>query len=71
MSFAEGKATATLNGKALDFRGLQVRNANVAICTVNGEPLEVMANIPATGGIGLQAETGKFEFRRIRIKEIK
>src|SRR4051812_45652952 len=70
MTFAEGKATAMLNGKALDSGGLQVRNANVAICTVNGEPLEVMPNVPATGGIGLQAETGKFEFRRVRIKEM-
>jgi hypothetical protein len=29
-------------------------------------------NVPmkSTQGIGLQAETGKFEFRRIRIKEM-
>jgi hypothetical protein len=27
-------------------------------------------NVPAKGGIGLQAESGKFEFRRIRIKEL-
>ena len=27
--------------------------------------------VPAKGGIGLQAESGKFEFRRIRIKEMK
>jgi hypothetical protein len=42
---------------------------NTATCLVNGEPLQVMKNIPAKGGIGLQAETGKFEFRNIRIKE--
>jgi hypothetical protein len=39
-----------------------------AVCRVNGEPLVTM-KVPAKGGIGLQAETGKFEFRRIRIKE--
>lgn len=39
-----------------------------AVCRVNGEPLATL-KVPAKGGIGLQAETGKFEFRRIRIKE--
>lgn len=39
-----------------------------AVCRVNGEPLQTM-KVPAQGGIGLQAESGKFEFRRIRIKE--
>jgi hypothetical protein len=38
-----------------------------AVCLVNGEKLQTM-KVPAKGGIGLQAETGKFEFRRIRIK---
>lgn len=39
-----------------------------AICRVNGEALQTM-KVPAKGGIGLQAESGKFEFRRVRIKE--
>ena len=39
-----------------------------AVCRVNGEPLAKM-KVPARGGIGLQAESGKFEFRRVRIKE--
>ena len=39
-----------------------------AVCRVNGEPLQTM-KVPAQGGIGLQAESGKFEFRRVRIKE--
>jgi hypothetical protein len=71
MSFKEGKLTGTLNGKSIDPKNVQIRYANVATCTVNGEPLEVMTSIPANGGIGLQAETGKFEFRRVRIKELK
>lgn len=41
-----------------------------AICLINGEKLQTM-KVPAKGGIGLQAETGKFEFRRVRIKEEK
>jgi hypothetical protein len=40
-----------------------------AVCRVNGESLAKM-KVPAKGGIGLQAESGKFEFRRIRIKEL-
>jgi len=40
-----------------------------AVCLVNGEMLGKL-KVPAKGGIGLQAETGKFEFRRIRIKEL-
>ena len=41
-----------------------------ATYTCNGEPLKSpdKMSIPQKGGIGLQAEDGKFEFRRIRIK---
>ena len=41
-----------------------------AECLCNGEPLEIMRNIPNSGGIGLQAEDGKFEFRHVRVKEL-
>jgi hypothetical protein len=41
----------------------------VAQCTCNGEMLEQALAVPAKGGIGLQSETGKIEYRRIRIKE--
>src|SRR5262249_14742506 len=41
-----------------------------ALCKCNGEVIEKAMPVPAKGGIGLQAETGKFEFRRIRIKEL-
>jgi hypothetical protein len=41
-----------------------------ALCKCNGEVIEKAFKVPAKGGIGLQAETGKFEFRRIRIKEL-
>jgi hypothetical protein len=40
-----------------------------ATFTVNGEQLKPeKMKVPTKGAIGLQAETGKFEFRRIRIK---
>jgi hypothetical protein len=42
---------------------------NTAECKCNGEVLEKAFKIPAKGAIGLQAETGKFEFRNVRIKE--
>ena len=45
---------------------------NVATCTCNGEPLEFpQTNCPATGPIGLEADRGQMEYRRIRIKELK
>jgi len=34
------------------------------------EVVEMAFKVPAKGAIGLQAEVGKFEFRRIRIKEM-
>ncbi|QDU26400.1 hypothetical protein ETAA8_14780 [Anatilimnocola aggregata] len=44
---------------------------NVATCTCNGEPLKFDAPLPATGPIGLEADRGQMEYRRIRIKELK
>lgn len=41
-----------------------------ATFTVNGEELKpAKMNVPAKGPIGLQAETGQFEFRHVQIKE--
>ena len=40
-----------------------------AICKCNGEMVGKPMKIPTTGTIGLQSEYGRFEFRRIRIKE--
>lgn len=41
-----------------------------ATFTVNGEPLRpARMPVPAQGAIGLQAETGRFEFRNVRIRE--
>jgi hypothetical protein len=41
----------------------------VAHCTCNGEVLEAALKLPATGGIGLEADRGQMEYRKIRIKE--
>jgi hypothetical protein len=70
MSVEGGKATTKVNGKPVAARNVQVRVTALAVCEINGEPLEVMTSIPAKGSIGLQAETGKFEFRHIRVKEL-
>ena len=43
----------------------------VATCTCNGEPLNFPNEMPATGPIGLEADRGQMEYRRIRIKELK
>jgi hypothetical protein len=66
----DGKPTARLNGKEIEPRNVSVVVTNVAECYCNGTFLETMTGIPAKGGVGLQAETGKFEFRRPRIKEL-
>jgi len=41
-----------------------------ATCLINGEMIPGMKKLPAKGPIGLQAESGKFEFRRVRVKEL-
>jgi hypothetical protein len=43
----------------------------VAHCTCNGEVLEAAMKLPATGGIGLEADRAVMEYRRIQIKEVK
>lgn len=40
----------------------------LATCKCSGELIGKAMKIPATGTIGLQAEIGRFEFRRIRTK---
>jgi hypothetical protein len=42
----------------------------VAYCTCNGEVLESAFKVPATGPIGLEADRGQMEYRRIRLKEL-
>ena len=42
----------------------------VAHCTCNGEVLEDALKVPATGPIGLEADRGQMEYRRIRLKEM-
>jgi hypothetical protein len=70
--FRDGKVSeAKLNGKTVDVKNLAVRVGSLAVCTVNGETLETMLGLPETGPIGLQAESGVFAFRNIRIKEMK
>ena len=41
-----------------------------AHCTCNGEVLEAKFKVPATGGIGLEADRGQMEYRNIRLKPI-
>ncbi len=70
LTVKDGKPEAKLDGKAVNIRDIRVQVGAVAECLCNGEKLETMRNLPPNGGIGLQAETGKFEFRHIRVKEL-
>jgi hypothetical protein len=48
-----------------------VVKGQTAHCTCNGEVLEAMMKVPATGPIGLEADRGQMEYRNIRLKELK
>jgi hypothetical protein len=70
LTFKEGKPAANLNGKAIDVTAVNCTVGAEAVCKCNGELIGKPMKIPAKGTIGLQSEIGKFEFRRIRIKEL-
>ena len=71
LAYKDGKPSAKLNGKEVNVSNYQHQtNVCTALCKNNGEILEKAFQVPLKGGIGLQAETGKFEFRRVRIKEM-
>jgi Domain of Unknown Function (DUF1080) len=59
------------NYKAQDWNEIVVVvKGQVAHCTCNGEVLEAAFKVPATGGIGLEADRGQMEYRNLRLKEI-
>jgi hypothetical protein len=58
--------------KAQDWNEIVVVvKGEVAHCTCNGEVLEEKLKVPTTGPIGLEADRGQMEYRKIRLKEIK
>jgi len=48
-----------------------VVKGQTAHCTCNGEVLEAAYKLPATGPIGLEADRGQMEYRKLRVKELK
>jgi len=48
-----------------------VVKGTIARCTCNGELLEEALKVPATGGIGLEADRGQMEYRNLRLKGAK
>ena len=60
------------NYKQQDWNEVEVTvKDGVAHCVCNGEVLEDAKKLPETGPIGLEADRGQMEYRRIRIKEEK
>ncbi len=54
-----------------DWNEIEVTVTNgSAFCACNGEVLEAAVPVPATGPIGLEADRGQMEYRRIRLKEL-
>jgi hypothetical protein len=70
LTVKDGKAEAKLNGTKVDISAINVTTSAAAECKCNGEVIEKAFKVPAKGGIGLQAEVGRFEFRNLRIKEL-
>jgi hypothetical protein len=70
LTVKDGKPEAKLNGKPVNINNLSISVGAVALCKCNGEVIEPAFKVGNKGGIGLQSEVGKFEFRRIRIKEL-
>jgi hypothetical protein len=70
LTVKDGMPSAVLNGKDIALTAVQLSYGPAAKCKCNGEVIEKAFAIPAQGGIGLQAESGKFEFRNIRVKEL-
>lgn len=68
--FKDGTPQAKLNGEAVDVSQVQVSAGSLAQCLLNGEPLAKDMRVPVRGPVGLQAETGKFEFRNVRLKPL-
>jgi hypothetical protein len=60
------------NYKPQDWNDIEVIvHGDTATCTCNGEPLVFANKLPPTGPIGLEADRGQMEYRRIRIKELR
>ncbi len=70
LSIKGGQPAATLNGKTVNVSAVRVDYGPAAVCKCNGEVIEAAFQVAKTGGIGLQAESGQFEFRNIRVKEL-
>jgi hypothetical protein len=57
--------------KAQDWNEIEITvKGGAAYCTCNGEVLEQAMKVPANGPIGLEADRGQMEYRRIRLKEM-
>jgi len=70
--FVAGPYKELKNYRPQDWNEIEVIvKGDVATCTCNGEPLDFPGKLPATGPIGLEADRGQMEYRRIRIRELK
>jgi hypothetical protein len=66
-----GPYTALKKYKPQDWNQLVITvKDNVAHCECNGEVLEDKLELPSTGPIGLEADRGQMEYRKILLKEL-
>ncbi len=65
----DGQHSARLNGKDVDMGSITMSRGST-VCKINGVEFDPTYRAGTKGPIGLQAETGKFEFRNVRIREV-
>jgi hypothetical protein len=70
LSVKQGAVLGKLNGKDLDVAAFSKKQAVDTVCKLNGEVFDKGFTAGVKGVVGLQAELGKFEYRRVRIKEM-
>ena len=70
LDLGTGKRKTHKKNRAQDWNEIEIRvKGGVTRSICNGEILEEALKLPETGPIGLEADRGQMEYRRIRIKE--
>jgi len=67
LTVRQGEHSAKLNGKELEINSV-VTTRGLTVCKIGGVVFDTNFRAGPKGPIGLQAETGKFEFRNVRVK---
>src|SRR5262249_15514486 len=70
LTVKDGKPQAKLNGQAMEVSSIALNSASPRLNKCNAESRKKPFKAGTKGDTGRHAKTGKFEFRRIRIKTL-